>query len=78
MTFRHPAVVAKAAATADQISGGRVEVGMGAGWMDAEHERFGLPFPPMEERVRKLAADSRPSTASSVATRCASSDRGRR
>ena len=33
VTFRHPAVVAKAAATADQISGGRIEVGMGAGWM---------------------------------------------
>ena len=35
VTFRHPAVVAKAAATADQISGGRIEVGMGAGWMAA-------------------------------------------
>jgi alkanesulfonate monooxygenase SsuD/methylene tetrahydromethanopterin reductase-like flavin-dependent oxidoreductase (luciferase family) len=57
VTFRHPAVVAKAAATIDQISGGRIEVGMGAGWMDAEHERFDLPFPPMEERVRQLAAD---------------------
>jgi alkanesulfonate monooxygenase SsuD/methylene tetrahydromethanopterin reductase-like flavin-dependent oxidoreductase (luciferase family) len=57
VTFRHPAVVAKAAATVDQVSGGRIEVGMGAGWMDAEHERFDLPFPPMEERVRKLAAD---------------------
>jgi alkanesulfonate monooxygenase SsuD/methylene tetrahydromethanopterin reductase-like flavin-dependent oxidoreductase (luciferase family) len=55
VTFRHPAVVAKAAATADQVSGGRIEVGMGAGWMLEEHERFGLPFPPMEERVRLLA-----------------------
>jgi alkanesulfonate monooxygenase SsuD/methylene tetrahydromethanopterin reductase-like flavin-dependent oxidoreductase (luciferase family) len=55
VTFRHPAVVAKAAATVDHVSGGRVEVGMGAGWMVAEHERFGLPFPETPERVRMLA-----------------------
>ncbi len=55
MTFRHPAVVAKAAATADQISGGRIEVGMGAGWMAKEHERFGFDFPETKERVRTLA-----------------------
>src|SRR5512132_707006 len=44
VTFRHPAVLAKAAATVDHISGGRVEVGMGAGWMEEEHTRFGIPF----------------------------------
>src|ERR671915_2145025 len=55
VTFRHPAVVAKAAATVDHVSGGRVEVGMGAGWMVEEHERFGLPFPDTPERVRMLA-----------------------
>jgi alkanesulfonate monooxygenase SsuD/methylene tetrahydromethanopterin reductase-like flavin-dependent oxidoreductase (luciferase family) len=55
VTFRHPAVVAKAAATADQVSGGRIEVGMGAGWMAEEHERFGLDFPETKERVRTLA-----------------------
>jgi alkanesulfonate monooxygenase SsuD/methylene tetrahydromethanopterin reductase-like flavin-dependent oxidoreductase (luciferase family) len=55
VTFRHPAVVAKAAATVDHISGGRVEVGMGAGWMVAEHETFGLPFPETPDRVRMLA-----------------------
>ena len=55
MTFRHPAVVAKAAATADQVSGGRIEVGMGAGWMAQEHERFGFDFPETKERVRTLA-----------------------
>ena len=55
VTFRHPAVVAKAAATADQISGGRIEVGMGAGWMAEEHERFGFDFPETKERVRTLA-----------------------
>jgi alkanesulfonate monooxygenase SsuD/methylene tetrahydromethanopterin reductase-like flavin-dependent oxidoreductase (luciferase family) len=51
ITFRHPAVVAKAAATVDHVSGGRVEVGMGLGWMQAEHERFGIPFPEGSERV---------------------------
>jgi alkanesulfonate monooxygenase SsuD/methylene tetrahydromethanopterin reductase-like flavin-dependent oxidoreductase (luciferase family) len=55
VTFRHPAVVAKAAATADHISGGRIEVGMGAGWMMEEHERFGLDFPETTERLRTLA-----------------------
>jgi alkanesulfonate monooxygenase SsuD/methylene tetrahydromethanopterin reductase-like flavin-dependent oxidoreductase (luciferase family) len=55
VTFRHPAVLAKAAATVDHISGGRVEVGMGAGWMELEHETFGFPFPETSERVRMLA-----------------------
>ena len=47
--------MAKAAATADQVSGGRVEVGMGAGWMAEEHERFGFDFPETKERLRTLA-----------------------
>jgi alkanesulfonate monooxygenase SsuD/methylene tetrahydromethanopterin reductase-like flavin-dependent oxidoreductase (luciferase family) len=55
VTFRHPAVLAKAAATVDHISGGRIEVGMGAGWMELEHETFGFPFPETSERVRMLA-----------------------
>lgn len=55
VTFRQPAVVAKSAATVDHISGGRVEVGIGAGWMEVEHERFGFPFPEMDERLRMLA-----------------------
>ena len=50
-TFRHPSVLAKSAVTVDQISGGRVEVGLGAGWNQAEHERYGFPFPPMRERM---------------------------
>jgi alkanesulfonate monooxygenase SsuD/methylene tetrahydromethanopterin reductase-like flavin-dependent oxidoreductase (luciferase family) len=57
VTFRHPAVVAKAAATADQVSGGRIEVGMGAGWMAEEHKRFGFDFPETKERLRTLAQD---------------------
>jgi alkanesulfonate monooxygenase SsuD/methylene tetrahydromethanopterin reductase-like flavin-dependent oxidoreductase (luciferase family) len=44
VTFRPPAVLAKAALTVDLISAGRVEVGMGAGWWEAEHTQFGLPF----------------------------------
>jgi alkanesulfonate monooxygenase SsuD/methylene tetrahydromethanopterin reductase-like flavin-dependent oxidoreductase (luciferase family) len=55
VTFRHQAVLAKAAATVDHISDGRVEVGMGAGWMTAEHERYHIPFPETGERVRVLA-----------------------
>ncbi len=55
VTFRHPSVLAKCAATVDHISGGRVEVGLGAGWMKAEHERFGFPFPETSDRVAQLA-----------------------
>ena len=55
VTFRHPAVLAKAVVTADHVSGGRVELGMGTGWMDAEHEAYGIPFPPMKIRVGQLA-----------------------
>jgi F420-dependent oxidoreductase-like protein len=51
VTFRHPAVLANTVATADHISGGRVELGLGGGWMDREHEAFGFPFP--EPRVRR-------------------------
>lgn len=43
-TFRHPSVLARMAATVDHISGGRVEVGMGAGWFDREHVENGFPF----------------------------------
>ncbi len=50
-TFRHPSVLAKSAVTVDHISGGRVEVGMGAGWNESEHERYGFAFPPTRERV---------------------------
>ena len=55
VTFRPPAVLANASLTAYEISGGRVSLGMGTGWMEAEHEAFGFPFPPMSERVRMLA-----------------------
>jgi alkanesulfonate monooxygenase len=50
ITFRHPAVIAKNAATIDQMSGGRFDLGVGTGWMDYEHDSFGLPFPDSDER----------------------------
>src|SRR5918911_1267834 len=53
-TFRHPGVLAKMATTVDIISGGRVEVGIGAGWLAAEHEQYGIPLPPVGERLRRL------------------------
>jgi alkanesulfonate monooxygenase SsuD/methylene tetrahydromethanopterin reductase-like flavin-dependent oxidoreductase (luciferase family) len=58
VTFRHPAVVARMAVTADHISGGRIEVGIGAGWYEAEHEAHGFPFPPIGERFDKLEHDA--------------------
>ena len=54
VTFRPAAVLANASKTAYEISGGRVSLGMGTGWMEAEHEAFGFPFPPMKERLRLL------------------------
>jgi alkanesulfonate monooxygenase SsuD/methylene tetrahydromethanopterin reductase-like flavin-dependent oxidoreductase (luciferase family) len=54
-TFRHPSVVAKLAVTADHVSGGRVEVGLGAGWNDPEHEAFGFPFADLGTRVSVFA-----------------------
>jgi F420-dependent oxidoreductase-like protein len=54
VTFRDPALLAKAAVTVDEISGGRVEVGMGAGWWEEEHTRFGFPFHDVEGRWQRL------------------------
>src|SRR3954452_25201073 len=53
-TFRHPSVLAKLALTADHVSGGRIDVGMGTGWWEAEHEACGFPFPPMGQRMDEL------------------------
>jgi F420-dependent oxidoreductase-like protein len=54
-TFRHPSVLAKLAVTADHISGGRVELGVGTGWNAAEHRAYGFPFPSLRERMDRLA-----------------------
>ncbi|MGN6202917.1 MAG: TIGR03560 family F420-dependent LLM class oxidoreductase [Solirubrobacterales bacterium] len=53
-TFRHPAVLAKAAVTADHVSGGRVELGIGAGWWEREHELYGFELPPVGPRMDAL------------------------
>src|SRR3954447_13351406 len=54
-TFRHPSVLAKLAVSADHISGGRVELGIGAGWHEAEHSAYGCPSPRMRTRMDRLA-----------------------
>ncbi len=53
-TYRHPAVVAKMAAQVDIISGGRLLLGMGAGWQQNEHEAYGIPFYTLRERLERL------------------------
>ena len=54
ITFRHPAVIAKNAASIDQMSRGRFDLGVGTGWMDYEHQAFGLPFPDWAERWERF------------------------
>jgi F420-dependent oxidoreductase-like protein len=54
VTFRHPSLLAKAVATADDVSGGRVELGIGAGWNVREHAAYGFRFPELDERLERL------------------------
>jgi F420-dependent oxidoreductase-like protein len=53
-TFRRPGPLAITVAQVDQMSGGRVEFGLGAGWFEAEHAAYGIPFPPLGERFDVL------------------------
>jgi alkanesulfonate monooxygenase SsuD/methylene tetrahydromethanopterin reductase-like flavin-dependent oxidoreductase (luciferase family) len=53
-TFRNPAVLAKEAVTVDHVSGGRLILGIGAGWHEDEHRRYGIDLPPPAERVDRL------------------------
>ena len=55
VTFRHPSELAKAVVTADHVSDGRVELGLGAGWNAREHAAFGFEFPPLKARMDRLA-----------------------
>ena len=54
VTFRHAGNLAKVVTTVDEMSGGRIEFGLGAGWNDDEHRQLGLPFPPIEARADLL------------------------
>ena len=58
-TYRHPAVLAKMATTVDQISGGRLEFGLGAAWHAYEHEAFAIPFRTTKERLERLDGGGR-------------------
>lgn len=55
-TFRHPAVLAKAATALDHATGGRFLLGLGAGWFEGEHAPFGIPLPPIGERIDRLTS----------------------
>ncbi len=54
-TFRHPSTLAREVVTADHVSNGRVELGLGAGWHEGEHEAFGFPFDSVKDRFDRLA-----------------------
>jgi F420-dependent oxidoreductase-like protein len=58
VTFRAPALLANAAATVDHVSGGRIELGIGAGWMEREHRAFGFAFPETRVRVEMLGEEA--------------------
>ena len=54
VTFRIPGTFAKQVTTVDEMSGGRVEVGVGAGWNEQDHHQLGIPFPPLKDRYDRL------------------------
>jgi F420-dependent oxidoreductase-like protein len=54
VTFRYPGPLAISVAQVDQMSGGRVELGIGTGWFDTEHEAYAIPFPPLGDRFDML------------------------
>ncbi len=53
-TFRWPGILAVTVAQVDAMSGGRLELGLGTGWYEAEHTAYGIPFPPLGERFERL------------------------
>ncbi len=54
VTYRHPSLLAAEAVTVDHVSGGRLDLGIGAAWFEAEHRRLGFDFPPTGERIDRL------------------------
>ena len=52
--YRHPGLLAKIAVTVDHLSNGRLEMGLGAGWSEAEFRMYGIPFPSAADRIRRL------------------------
>ncbi|GAC1403522.1 MAG: LLM class F420-dependent oxidoreductase [Chloroflexota bacterium] len=54
MTYRHPSILAAEAVTVDHVSGGRLEIGLGAGWFEGEHRELGITFPRTRERTERL------------------------
>ncbi len=59
LTFYHPALLAKRAAAVDTLAGGRLDLGIGAGWHEAEHRMYGIPFPGLRERLDRLECGAR-------------------
>ena len=59
LTFHHPALLAKRAAAVAELGNGRLDLGIGAGWHEGEHRMFGIPFPPLKERVDRLECGAR-------------------
>jgi len=59
LTFYHPALLAKRAAAVADLSGGRLDLGIGAGWHEREHTMFGIPFPPLKERMDRFECGAR-------------------
>ena len=59
ITFYHPALLGKLATAVDALSGGRLDLGIGAGWNEYEHAMFGVPFPPLRERMDRLECGAR-------------------
>lgn len=59
LTFYHPALLAKRAAAVSELSGERLDLGIGAGWHEGEHRMFGIPFPSMKERLDRLDCGAR-------------------